>query len=55
MYFILSEMKNQLKNPTLSVKFNKFIIFYERLENYCPKVCKTDKNALAAIKTLIFD
>lgn len=30
MYFILSGMKNQLKNQSLSVKLNKFIKIYER-------------------------
>lgn len=54
MYFILSRAKNQLKALTISVKFNKFIKFYERWENNSLKVCKTNKNALRAIKTLIF-
>ena len=54
MYFILSRTKNQLRIHTLSVKFNKFINFYERWENYCPKVCKTNKNASSEIKTLTF-
>ena len=54
MYFILSRAKNQLTALTLSVNFNKFIKFYERWENNSLKVCKTNKNALRAIKTLIF-
>lgn len=55
MYFILSRAKNQLKALTISVKFNKFIKFYERRGNNSFKVCKTNKNALGTVKTLIFD
>lgn len=52
MYFILSRAKNQLKALTISVKFNKFIKFYERWENNSLKVCKTNKNAPSAIKNI---